>query len=270
MPGKTSVELAGDHEATRKLWEQKFLKTKLKETLPNKNTLFLGNLAPNTEQEDLKAFLTELFDGADQIKELRVIKDEAGKSKGYAYLDLNNPLFTEEAIALISQFEYRGRKLRCDIDQRKVLQPPPADKPSVVVPVVTLSPPSPVLKVEPVPVAEAIAPVKRYISRPRDASSSSLTEGSVAPAAKPRVYERSSSSSYRDTNSPRSSLPRELSAPRPPARTFARSDSRPSSERPESYSPEGGRRAARPRNFPREQSTDDKSDRGRKPYLEDW
>ena len=268
MPGKTSVELAGDHEVTRKLWEQKFLKTKLKETPPNKNTLFLGNLAPNTEQDDLKAFLTELFDGADQIKDLRVIKDEVGKSKGYAYLDLNNPLFTEEVIALISQFEYRGRKLRCDMDQRKVLQPPPTDKPAVTAPVATLVPPPAVLKVEPVPAAE-IAPVKRYISRPRDTSSSSSTEES-APAAEPRVYERSSSSSYRDTKSPRSSLPRESSAPRPPARTFARSDSRPSSERPESYSPEGGRRAVRPRNFPREPPTNDKSGRGRKPYLEDW
>lgn len=80
------------------------------------HTLFIGNLSPNSNEEDFRAYLVALFDGGSMIHGIRLAQDERGSSKGFAYVDLKSAEFLPEAVELIKSTPYRGRKLRCDID----------------------------------------------------------------------------------------------------------------------------------------------------------
>lgn len=87
------------------------------------HTLFIGNLSPNSKEEDFRAYLVALFDGSSMIQGIRLAQDERGSSKGFAYVDITNADFLPEAVELVKSVPFRGRKLRCDIDAPTITLP---------------------------------------------------------------------------------------------------------------------------------------------------
>lgn len=70
--------------------------------------LYVGNLNYKVKENDL----VELFAVYGEAKSVKIITDRlSGKSKGYAFLELNNDAEAAKAIADLNEREFMGRNL---------------------------------------------------------------------------------------------------------------------------------------------------------------
>jgi len=74
--------------------------------------LYVGNLAYSTSEEDLQA----LFGAAGTVKSVAIIKDrESGRSKGFAFVEMNSQAEAEKAISMFNGQQFQERALTVNI-----------------------------------------------------------------------------------------------------------------------------------------------------------
>jgi RNA recognition motif-containing protein len=72
--------------------------------------IYVGNLSFSTEEADLE----KLFGGYGQLIELNLIKDNAGRSKGFAFITFENQKSAQDALQA-DNTELNGRQIRVSI-----------------------------------------------------------------------------------------------------------------------------------------------------------
>lgn len=93
-------------------------KSAAKPTTENANAtprIYVGNLSPEASETDIKT----AFSGFGDIKEVRVIKDRAGKSKGYAFIEMLEMADAENAIESLNGKDLGGRILKVNLAKTK-------------------------------------------------------------------------------------------------------------------------------------------------------
>jgi cold-inducible RNA-binding protein len=71
--------------------------------------IYVGNLAPKADEKELKA----LFAQFGEVKSVRMMKDQlSGESRGFAFVDMPNSAFANEAINALDSKEFTGRRLK--------------------------------------------------------------------------------------------------------------------------------------------------------------
>ena len=69
---------------------------------------FVGNLSYGIKESDLK----EIFEEYGETSSVRIIKDKmTGKSKGFAFVEMENDSEAKEAISNLNEAELQGRKM---------------------------------------------------------------------------------------------------------------------------------------------------------------
>ena len=72
------------------------------------NTLFVSNFPFTTTEADLR----EIFEKYSDISNIRVITDrQTGRSRGYAFVEMQDPSVLARAIEELNETSYRGRRL---------------------------------------------------------------------------------------------------------------------------------------------------------------
>lgn len=80
------------------------------------NRLFVGNLPFGVSEEELSTHFTE----AGTVKSTRIIKDrETGRSKGFGFVEMDNPDQASSAIEQLDGSQLGGRPIRVSIAQEK-------------------------------------------------------------------------------------------------------------------------------------------------------
>jgi len=70
--------------------------------------IYVGNLSYGIKENDLK----EIFEEYGETSSIRIIKDKmTGKSKGFAFVEMENDKEAKEAISNLNEAELQGRKL---------------------------------------------------------------------------------------------------------------------------------------------------------------
>jgi len=70
--------------------------------------IYVGNLSYGIKENDLK----EIFEEYGETSSVRIIKDKmTGKSKGFAFVEMENDNEAKEAISNLNEAELQGRKL---------------------------------------------------------------------------------------------------------------------------------------------------------------
>lgn len=70
--------------------------------------IYVGNLSYGIKENDLK----EIFEEYGETSSVRIIKDKmTGKSKGFAFVEMDNDNEAKEAISNLNEAELQGRKL---------------------------------------------------------------------------------------------------------------------------------------------------------------
>ena len=122
VPGKLSTSLATDKvEANNIIQTQKSQSTtaSTKTYKRYSKTIFIGNLAPNTEQTDFTNFLQEIL-GKDMMQVRLALDNETKKSRGFAFVDMDDCVDDLQSLVnKLNKVTYRGRQLRSDIDIKK-------------------------------------------------------------------------------------------------------------------------------------------------------
>ncbi len=77
--------------------------------------IYVGNLSPEASETDIKT----AFSGFGDIKEVRVIKDRAGKSKGYAFIEMLEMPDAKNAIESLNGKDLGGRILKVNLAKTK-------------------------------------------------------------------------------------------------------------------------------------------------------
>lgn len=76
------------------------------------NKLYVGNLAFSSTDEDLQL----LFGQAGVVKSASIVKDrETGRSRGFAFVEMDNDESALEAIAQFNGITFHGRQLKVNI-----------------------------------------------------------------------------------------------------------------------------------------------------------
>ncbi|MBW8034459.1 MAG: hypothetical protein FVQ79_02000 [Planctomycetes bacterium] len=95
--------------------------------------IYVGNLSPEANVDAIKI----AFSGFGEIKDIRIIKDRGGKSKGYAFVEMPNKEEAQNAIDSLNGRELAGRVLKLNFAKTKPTggssRPPrrrPPNKPS--------------------------------------------------------------------------------------------------------------------------------------------
>lgn len=95
--------------------------------------IYVGNLSPEADIEAIKI----AFSGFGEIKDIRIIKDRTGKSKGYAFIEMPNTEEAQKAIDSLNGRELAGRALKLNFakskptgDSRRPPRRRPPNKPS--------------------------------------------------------------------------------------------------------------------------------------------
>lgn len=71
--------------------------------------IYCGNISYDTNEDALK----DLFAAYGAVSSVRVIKDrDTGRSKGFAFVDMDNDSEAKEAIEALNEKDYMGRALR--------------------------------------------------------------------------------------------------------------------------------------------------------------
>jgi RNA recognition motif-containing protein len=81
-------------------------------------SIFVGNLPPTI---DIKSLITAVHSVIlpDNIVSIRLVKDEHGTPRGFAYLEMAHENLVDEAIAILTGHEVKGRKMRVDYADRE-------------------------------------------------------------------------------------------------------------------------------------------------------
>ena len=75
----------------------------------NRMKLYVGNITYNTDENTLR----ELFSQCGEVKEVKVITDrDTGRSKGFAFVEMENKEAGEKAISELNEKEVDGRALK--------------------------------------------------------------------------------------------------------------------------------------------------------------
>ncbi len=77
--------------------------------------IYVGNLSPEASESDIKTAIS----GIGEIKEVRVIKDRAGKSKGYAFVGMPQMEDAKNAIESLNGKDLGGRILKVNFAKTK-------------------------------------------------------------------------------------------------------------------------------------------------------
>jgi len=77
--------------------------------------IYVGNLSPEANVEAIKI----AFSGFGEIKDIRIIKDRAGKSKGYAFIEMPKKEEAQNAIDSLNGRELAGRVLKLNFAKTK-------------------------------------------------------------------------------------------------------------------------------------------------------
>lgn len=88
--------------------------------------IYVGNLSPEASETDIKT----AFSGFGDIKEVRVIKDRAGRSKGYAFIEMLEMADAENAIESLNGKDLGGRTLKVNLAKTKPNGPRRPRRPS--------------------------------------------------------------------------------------------------------------------------------------------
>lgn len=77
--------------------------------------IYVGNISPEASENDIKT----AFSGFGEIKEVRVIKDREGKSKGYAFVEMPQMNDAKNAIESLNGKDLGGRALKVNFAKAK-------------------------------------------------------------------------------------------------------------------------------------------------------
>lgn len=77
--------------------------------------IYVGNLSPEANADAVKI----AFSGFGEIKDIRIIKDRTGKSKGYAFIEMANKEEAQKAIDSLNGRELAGRALKLNFAKTK-------------------------------------------------------------------------------------------------------------------------------------------------------
>ena len=77
--------------------------------------IYVGNLSPEANVDAIKI----AFSGFGEIKDIRIIKDRGGKSKGYAFVEMPNKEEAQNAIDSLNGRELAGRVLKLNFAKTK-------------------------------------------------------------------------------------------------------------------------------------------------------
>ncbi len=70
--------------------------------------IYVGNLAPNVQEEDLN----ELFSKHGKVDDVKIIRDMFTKiSKGFGFIEMFAKVETEKALHVLNSFELKGKNL---------------------------------------------------------------------------------------------------------------------------------------------------------------
>lgn len=89
------------------------------------NKVFVGNLAYDATESDLRYFLIQKAGIAEQnIESIKIIRDwKSGESKGYGFIQFMAPIFATSALELIKGKRLKGRIVRLDQGKKKMEDP---------------------------------------------------------------------------------------------------------------------------------------------------
>lgn len=74
--------------------------------------LYVGNLSYDTTEADLET----LFAKAGEVASVALIKDrDTGRSKGFAFVEMNTQVEAEQAISTLNGFNLDGRELKVNV-----------------------------------------------------------------------------------------------------------------------------------------------------------
>ncbi|GAB4580430.1 MAG: hypothetical protein Fur0022_31710 [Anaerolineales bacterium] len=84
------------------------------------NKLYVGNLSFGTSNEDLQL----LFNQAGKVKSVNLIKDrESGRSRGFAFVEMDSEEAAQEAISQFHGIHYQGRQITVNIARPREERP---------------------------------------------------------------------------------------------------------------------------------------------------
>ena len=71
-------------------------------------TIYVGNLSYKVSEEEV----TELFADFGEVKSVNIIRDNAsGRSKGFAFVEMENEAYAEAAIEALNETEFAERNI---------------------------------------------------------------------------------------------------------------------------------------------------------------
>jgi RNA recognition motif-containing protein len=83
--------------------------------------LFVGNLTFTTTEDDLR----NLFGPAGTIVDVKVVTDrETGRSRGFAFVEMNSAAEATEAIAQLNGRDFEGRTIKVNEAEERGSRPP--------------------------------------------------------------------------------------------------------------------------------------------------
>ena len=88
------------------------------------NSVFLGNLAWNMDEQSIREMVTDYMGDANSFVNVRLAVDrETGRSKGFAHIDFVDAESATKAVELLNGVNAEGRDLRADLAQNKPSTP---------------------------------------------------------------------------------------------------------------------------------------------------
>lgn len=70
--------------------------------------LYVGNLSYSVSEDDLR----QLFEGAGEVQSAKIINDEAGRSKGFGFVEMSTSEEAEKAISSFNGAMLKDRALK--------------------------------------------------------------------------------------------------------------------------------------------------------------
>jgi len=84
------------------------------------NKLFIGNLAYDADEDDVKSFLQTNLGTLHYVDSVKIIRDwKTGISKGYGFVNFVEPMYATSAMEIVKNRKLKGRVVRLDQGKRK-------------------------------------------------------------------------------------------------------------------------------------------------------
>ena len=84
--------------------------------IEQKQTVFINNIPPNITDDDLHNFIMKM-DRKIKILECRIVKDKAGKSRGFAFVDFKNIVNAKKCVQAINKKAFNDYEISCAISK---------------------------------------------------------------------------------------------------------------------------------------------------------